>query len=119
MRYISGSSLLSASTNGRGNAFAVFLKNQRKWDSPAFKEEDITQFRELCIQEKYSPKTCRYFDDGTNCRDILPHGSYLVNLANPDGEKRAKAYECFLDELKRCEQLGIQLHNFQYTPHGS
>jgi AP endonuclease-1 len=48
-------------------------------------------------------------------RDILPHGSYLVNLANPDGEKRAKAYDCFLDELKRCEQLGIRLHNFQYN----
>jgi AP endonuclease 1 len=40
----------------------------------------------------------------------------LVNLANPDTEKRAKAYECFLDELKRCEQLGIHLHNFQYIP---
>ncbi len=47
-------------------------------------------------------------------RDILPHGSYLVNLANPDKEKRMKAYESFLDELKRCEQLGIERHNFQY-----
>jgi len=25
-----------------------------------------------------------------------------------------KAYESFLDELKRCEQLGIERHNFQY-----
>lgn len=47
-------------------------------------------------------------------RDILPHGSYLVNLANPENEKRSKAYECFVDELKRCELLGIQKHNFQY-----
>ena len=55
-----------------------------------------------------------YIDQGH--RDILPHGSYLVNLANPDEEKRMKAYECFLDELKRCEILGIQRHNFQYSP---
>ena len=47
-------------------------------------------------------------------RDILPHGSYLVNLANPEKEKRMKAYDAFLDELKRCEQLGIGRHNFQY-----
>ena len=46
-------------------------------------------------------------------RDILPHGSYLVNLANPEKEKRMKAYDAFLDELKRCEQLGIGRHNFQ------
>lgn len=81
-----------------------------------FKEEDIAQFRELCIREKYSPKTYAHAGFEVDGRDILPHGSYLVNLANPDGEKRAKAYDCFLDELKRCEQLGIQLHNFQYFP---
>lgn len=43
---------------------------------------------------------------------ILPHGSYLVNIGNPDKEKREKSYECFLDDLQRCEQLGIGLYNF-------
>jgi endonuclease IV len=52
--------------------------------------------------------------DASDGRDILTHGSYLVNLANPDNDKRAKAYDCFVDELKRCEQLGIERHNFQY-----
>lgn len=29
-------------------------------------------------------------------------------------ELRKKSYECFLDELRRCELLGIERHNFQY-----
>ena len=66
-------------------------------------------FARNIIRRRIALKVCRKFDG----RDILPHGSYLVNLANPDAEKRGKAYESFLDELKRCEQLGIQLHNFQ------
>lgn len=74
----------------------------------------MTQFRELCVREKYDPATFVPFDILLTS-DILPHGSYLVNLANPDNEKRAKSYECFLDDLKRCEILGIQRHNLQYT----
>lgn len=38
-----------------GNAFGVFLKNQRRWESPAMKEEDVVQFREFCAREKYDP----------------------------------------------------------------
>lgn len=42
----------------------------------------------------------------------MPHGSYLVNLAQADEEKAAQAYTCFLDDLHRCESLGIKLYNF-------
>ena len=35
-----------------------------------------------------------------------------MNLAQPDPEKADQAYACFLDELQRCEALGIKLHNF-------
>jgi apurinic endonuclease APN1 len=45
-------------------------------------------------------------------RDIIPHGSYLINLGNPDEEKRQKSFNCFLDDLQRCEQLGLELYNF-------
>lgn len=31
-------------------------------------------------------------------------------------DKRARFYECFLDDLKRCEALGLELYNFQYVP---
>jgi endonuclease IV len=46
-------------------------------------------------------------------RHILPHGSYLVNLAQADAERAEQAYNCFVDDLRRCEQLGIGLYNFQ------
>jgi AP endonuclease 1 len=43
---------------------------------------------------------------------VLPHGSYLVNLAQVEPEKAQQAYDCFLDDLQRCEALGIKLYNF-------
>ena len=46
-------------------------------------------------------------------RHILPHGSYLVNLAQEDKAKAKQAYNSFVDDLHRCEALGIKLYNFQ------
>lgn len=42
----------------------------------------------------------------------MPHGSYLVNLAHTDKARTDQAYNAFLDDLKRCERLGIKLYNF-------
>ncbi|PPQ68236.1 hypothetical protein CVT24_005044 [Panaeolus cyanescens] len=81
-------------------SFALFLKSQRKWESPPLSKESITQFKANMSTYGYSSA------------HILPHGSYLINLANPDRAKRQKSYDCFLDDLKRCELLGLQLYNF-------
>lgn len=45
-------------------------------------------------------------------KHVLPHGSYLVNLAQKEPDKAEQAYDCFLDDMKRCEALGIKLYNF-------
>lgn len=83
------------------NCFALFLKSPRRWESPPIKDEEAAEFRRLC--EKY----------GYNARkDILPHGSYFINLASPDLEKEEKAYGGFIDDLHRCEKLDIGLYNF-------
>ncbi|KAF7291124.1 tRNA-dihydrouridine synthase 1 [Mycena indigotica] len=84
----------------RANAFALFVKSQRKWTSPALTEATITSFKSKMKEYGYDP------------RHVLPHGSYLINLGNPDAEKRKKSYDCFLDDLKRCEALGLELYNF-------
>ncbi|PKY03133.1 AP endonuclease [Aspergillus campestris IBT 28561] len=84
-----------------GNAFALFLKSQRKWDNPPLQDDHRDQFRRLCTDQKY---------DGT--KHILPHGSYLVNLAQEDKAKAKQAYDSFLEDLLRCEALGITLYNF-------
>ena len=54
------------------NAFALFLKSQRKWTGPPLSEQSISTFRARLAQFNYAPE------------HILPHGSYLVNLGNPD-----------------------------------
>ncbi|KAI1980369.1 DNA-(apurinic or apyrimidinic site) lyase [Ophidiomyces ophidiicola] len=85
-----------------GNAFALFLKSQRKWNNPPLQDEHRDQFRALCSEHKYNAS-----------KYVLPHGSYLVNLAQEDPDKAKQAYSSFLDDLKRCEALGIKLYNFQ------
>ena len=84
-----------------GNSFALFLKSQRKWTSPPLAPEARDQFKAFCLEHKYDA-----------AKHVLPHGSYLVNLAQADAEKADQAYACFLDDLQRCEALGIKLYNF-------
>ncbi|KAI9696146.1 MAG: hypothetical protein M1820_008287 [Bogoriella megaspora] len=84
-----------------GNAFALFLKSQRKWENPALKDEHLDGFYSHCKHHAYDQK-----------RHVLPHGSYLVNLAHADHERATQAYGSFIDDLKRCEKLGIKLYNF-------
>lgn len=84
-----------------GNSFALFLKSQRKWTSPPLSSEARDQFKAFCLEHKYDA-----------AKHVLPHGSYLVNLAQPEPEKAEQAYNCFLDDLQRCEALGIRLYNF-------
>lgn len=83
------------------NSFALFLKSQRKWASPALKDEDRDAFHAAAKEHKY--------DQGAH---VLPHGSYLVNLAQADKAKADQAYDNFIDDLKRCDALGIRLYNF-------
>ncbi|KAM4059348.1 xylose isomerase-like TIM barrel domain-containing protein [Hirsutella rhossiliensis] len=83
------------------NSFALFLKSQRKWDNPPMSAEARDLFLGGCKDHGYSA-----------AQHALPHGSYLVNLAQSDATKAAQAYKSFVDDLQRCEQLGIGLYNF-------
>ncbi|OTA96892.1 hypothetical protein M434DRAFT_392329 [Hypoxylon sp. CO27-5] len=83
------------------NAFALFLKSQRKWVNPPIAPEALNGFLSLSKEHK--------FEVHKHC---LPHGSYLVNLAQAEKDKAEQAYNSFLDDLKRCESLGVKLYNF-------
>lgn len=63
--------------------------------------EHATLFLEGCKKLNIEPGTC-----------CLPHGSYLVNLAHPDEDRKKQAYNSFHDDLTRCHKLGIKLYNF-------
>lgn len=85
--------------------FALFTKNQRQWKAKPLTEESIRTFKRNCE------------DLGFPMETIIPHDSYLINLGHPDKEKLQKSRDAFLDELQRCEQLGIQLLNFHPGSH--
>lgn len=86
-------------------AFALFTKNQKQWFSKDLTEENINGFRANC--EKF----------GFTSEHIIPHDSYLINLGNPVEENLKKSRTAFLDEMRRCEQLGISLLNFHPGAH--
>jgi AP endonuclease-1 len=79
----------------------LFFKNQRKWDNPPLEDETVTLFVDNCKKHGFEVDKC-----------CLPHGSYLVNLAHPDADRKKQAYDSFLDDLTRCHRLGIKLYNF-------
>lgn len=87
------------------NAFALFTKNQRQWVAKPLTGDSIELFKENC--DKYA------FDS----RYILPHDSYLINLGHPEAEGLEKSRAAFLDEMQRCEQLGLKLLNFHPGSH--
>jgi len=81
-------------------AFALFTKNQRQWSSAPLTKESIAKFKKNCEVYGYAPF------------QILPHDSYLINLGHPEKEGLEKSREAFLDEMQRCEQLGLDRLNF-------
>lgn len=86
-------------------AFALFTKNQRQWVAKPLTEESIAAFKSNCEKYGYKPS------------QILPHDSYLINLGHPEAEPLQKSREAFLDELQRCEQLGLDRLNFHPGSH--
>lgn len=86
-------------------AFALFTKNQRQWHAKPLTEEQIIPFKQRCQKLGYGPK------------QILPHDSYLINLGHPEEAKWQKSLAAFIDELQRCEQLGIRMLNFHPGSH--
>lgn len=87
------------------DAFALFTKNQRQWVSKPLTTESIELFKKNCADFGFEPEY------------ILPHDSYLINLGHPEEEGLTKSRNAFLDEMQRCEQLGLKLLNFHPGSH--
>ena len=86
-------------------AFALFTKNQRQWKVKPLTQKSIEAFKENLAKSGISPK------------HVLPHDSYLINLGHPDPDKLQQSREAFIDELVRCDQLGLELLNFHPGSH--
>ena len=76
----------------KAKSFQIFTKTARGWLGPPFAKEERRAFH-LEARRTGLPS--------------IAHGSYLVNLATEDAALREKSIRCLVDELTRCEQLGI------------
>lgn len=86
-------------------AFALFTRNPSRWQSAPISDKEANAFKENCAKYGYTPDL------------ILPHDSYLINLGSPDTESLEKSRQSFLDEMRRCEQLGLTMLNFHPGSH--
>ncbi len=86
-------------------AFALFVKNQRQWHAKPLTEKNIQAFKENCR------------NIGISSDHILAHDSYLINLGHPEQSALEKSRNAFIEEMQRCQQLGITLLNFHPGSH--
>jgi len=86
-------------------AFALFTKNQRRWEAKPLTDKNIKLFKENMKKYGFEPNS------------VLPHDGYLINLGNPDIEKRNKSLLSFIDEIERVYSLGLEMLNFHPGSH--
>ena len=84
-------------------AMQIFTKNNNRWSAKAFEENEILNFRTLLSE--------------SNIKFVVSHDSYLINLCAKDEVNLEKSREAFVDELERCEALGIKHLNFHPGSH--
>lgn len=76
----------------------LFTANQKQWKGKPLTEEGIALFKETLAETALS--------------HIMSHAAYLINLASPNDEMRAKSLRAFYEEVERCSDLGITYMNF-------
>jgi deoxyribonuclease IV len=74
-------------------AMQIFTKNSNQWKAKPLTSTEVTAFRDACQAAGIGP--------------VIAHSAYLINLAAPDEALYEKSIQAFLDELQRCELLGI------------
>lgn len=86
-------------------AFALFTGSSNRWNSKPISDEEIEKFHKYCEEGGYTPA------------QILPHDNFLINLGSPDDQKLSMSRKSFLEEMRRCEQLGLTMLNFHPGSH--
>lgn len=86
-------------------AFALFTGSSSRWVSKDPSEEEVRKFKYNCELLQYKPDF------------ILPHDNFLINLGSPDSKTLGLSRKSFLDEIKRCELLGLKMLNFHPGSH--
>jgi len=86
-------------------AFSMFTGSQKNWIRRPLGMAEVDSFKNECKKHGFSSSS------------VIPHASYLINLGGPDDAKLQKSREGFLNELRRCEQLGLNQYNVHPGSH--
>lgn len=81
----------------------VFTKNNNQWHGKPLTDDDVANYKNAQSKSNIAP--------------VVAHDSYLINLCAVDNAILLKSREAFVDELKRCEMLGIPYLNFHPGSH--
>ena len=71
----------------------IFTKSSRQWVSKPYANEEVAAFKRVLGE--------------TGIKMVIAHDSYLINMGAPDENMRRKSVAGFIDELERCELLGV------------
>jgi len=74
-------------------ALQIFVKNASRWLGPRISEEESLEFQKR--------------REDSNLKSVVAHDSYLINLASPNDELWSRSISALVDELERCELLGL------------
>lgn len=85
------------------SAMQIFTKNNNRWYARPIDIVEIDSFK-----AKLKKSGIKY---------VVAHDSYLINLCAADEKLLERSREAFIDELNRCEQLGIPHLNFHPGAH--
>jgi deoxyribonuclease-4 len=72
----------------------MFTRGPNRWEAKPLSDEEIEAFR---VQR-----------EETGIDPVVAHSSYLINLASPDEALWERSLAALIEELGRCEQLGIE-----------
>ncbi|MBZ0200759.1 MAG: deoxyribonuclease IV [Ignavibacteriaceae bacterium] len=86
------------------SAMQIFSKNNNRWEAKPLEEKEIISFKQKLAASKI--------------QFVVVHDSYLINLCSSKEVLLEKSREAFIDELIRCEQLGIKYLNFHPGAYG-
>lgn len=75
-----------------GSALQIFTKTARGWSAPELTDAERNVFRNELKRTRLP---------------VMAHGSYLTNLGSEDPVIRGKSLDCFEDELRRADRLGV------------
>ncbi|HEX2386977.1 MAG TPA: deoxyribonuclease IV [Candidatus Binatia bacterium] len=75
------------------DAIQIFTRSSRQWAAHPYSKDEIALFKRNRKE--------------TGIGTVVAHDSYLLNLGTPDTSLRKKSIAAFIDELERCETLGV------------